>query len=178
MAGLSPSRSRRAGARSSMRIPARLLLGLALVAAAGCQPQAAAPKADTRPPAKVSLPPVPPPEAFDLVEKNAAGNWTAAGLRKHRTELFGQPVTVEGRVVDAYRCGATEGCLPPHFSLADLNRPDLTLLITGFDRQAEADIKEGSVVTVTGTMQKAVDGFTLSEEGVIADATFAAAPAK
>ena len=161
-----------------MRIPARLLLGLALVAAAGCQPQAAAPKADTRPPAKVSLPPVPPPEAFDLVEKNAAGNWTAAGLRKHRTELFGQPVAVEGRVVDAYRCGATEGCLPPHFSLADLNRPDLTLIITGFDRQAEADIKEGSVVTVTGTMQKAVDGFTLSEEGVIADATFAAAPAK
>ena len=161
-----------------MRIPARLLLGLALVAAAGCQPQAAAPKAGTRPPAKVSLPPVPPPEAFDLVEKNAAGNWTAAGLRKHRTELFGQPVTVEGRVVDAYRCGATEGCLPPHFSLADLNRPDLTLLITGFDRQAEADIKEGSVVTVTGTLQKAVDGFTLSEEGVIADATFTAASAK
>jgi hypothetical protein len=161
-----------------MRNPARLLLGLVIVAAAGCQQQAAAPKADTRPPAKVALPPVPPPEACDLVEKNAAGNLTAAGLRKHRTELFGQPVVVEGRVVEAYRCGAKEGCLPPHFSLADLNRPDLTLLVTGFDRDAEAGLKEGSVVLVTGSLQKAVDGFTLSEEGVISGATFAAAPAK
>jgi len=161
-----------------MRTPARLLLGLALVAAAGCQQQAAATKVATRPPAKVNLPPVPPPEAFDLVEKSAAGSWTAAGLRKHRTELFGQPVVVEGRVVEAYRCGATEGCLPPHFSIADLNRPDLTLLVTGFERKAEAALKEGSVVTVTGTMQKAVDGFTLSEEGVIADASFAAFPPK
>ena len=158
-----------------MRTSARLLFGFALVAAAGCQQQAPASKIDTRPPAKVNLPPVPPPEAFDLVEKNTAGDWTAAGLRKHRTELFGQPVVVEGRVVEAYRCSAKEGCLPPHFSLADLNRPDLTLLVTGFERQAEASIKEGAVVTVTGTMQKAVEGFTLSEEGVIADASFKAA---
>ncbi len=161
-----------------MAISARLLLGLALLAASGCQQQAAAIKVDTKPPAKLNLPPVPPPEAFDLVEKTATGNWTAAGLRKHRAELFGQSVVVEGRVVEAYRCGATEGCLPPHFSLADLNRPDLTLLVTGFERDAEAAIKEGGVVTVTGTMQKAVDGFTLSEEGVIADATFTAAAAK
>jgi hypothetical protein len=129
-----------------MRTSARLLFGLALVAAAGCQQQAPASKLDTRPPAKVNLPPVPPPEAFDLVEKNTTGDWTAAGLRKHRTELFGQPVVVEGRVVEAYRCGANEGSL-----------------------------KEGAVVTVTGTMQKAVEGFTLSEEGVIADASFKAA---
>ena len=161
-----------------MGISVRLLLGLALLAASGCQQRAAAVKVDTRPPAKVSLPPVPPPEAFDLVEKNAAGNWTAAGLRKHRAELFGQPVVVEGRVVEAYRCGAKEGCLPPHFSLADLNRPDLTLLVTGFDRGAEARLKEGSIVVVTGSLQKAVDGFTLSEEGVLADATFTASPAK
>jgi hypothetical protein len=50
--------------------------------------------------------------------------------------------------------------------------------VTGFDRGAEARLKEGSVVVVTGSLQKAVDGFTLSEEGVISDATFKAVPAK
>lgn len=158
-----------------MRATILLVASLGLAALAGCGKQAAAPIRDTRPPAKVSLPPVPPPEAFELVEKAPSGNWTVGGLQKHRSELFGQAVTVEGRVSEAYRCSAAEGCLPPHFSLTDVNRPDLTLLITGFDRAAESGLKEGSVVMVNGTLLKTVEGFTLSEEGVVGDAKFSEA---
>lgn len=153
-----------------------LLASITLVAVAGCGKQAAAPVRDARPPAKVSLPPVPPPEAFELVEKGPSGNWTVGGIQKQRSKLFGQPIVVEGRVSEAYRCTAADGCLPPHFTLTDLNRPDLTLLITGFDRASESDLKEGEVVVVNGTLVKSVDGFTLSEEGLVADAKFGAPP--
>lgn len=158
-----------------MRVIALLVASIGLVALNGCGEQAAAPVRDTRPPAKVSLPPVPPPEAFELVEKAPSGNWTVGGLQKNRAALFDKQVAVEGRVSEAYRCGAADGCLPPHFTVADLNRPDVTLLITGFDRSAEQGLKEGSVVTVTGTLFKSVEGFTLSEEGVIGEAKFSEA---
>lgn len=152
-----------------------VLAPLCLLLLSACGKQTAATKQDTRPPVQVNLPPVPPPEAFELIEKNAAGVWTVGGLQKHRAEQFGKSIVVEGRISEAYRCGAAEGCLPPHFTISDINRPDLTLLITGFDRAKESDLKEGSIVTVNGSLLKAVEGFTLSEEGVVADATFTAA---
>lgn len=157
-----------------MRTPT-VLASICLLLLTACGKQDAATKQDSRPPVHVNLPPVPPPEAFELVEKTADGTWTVGGLQNHRVEQFGKAIEVEGRISEAYRCGADAGCLPPHFTISDVNRPDLTLLVTGFDRARERDLKEGSIVTVNGNLLKAVEGFTLSEEGVISDATFTAA---
>ena len=135
----------------------------------GCKkPPELAPNA---PPVKVNLPPSPPMDEPQFVEKYVDGCYTVAGLVQGRAKLFGHEVKVKGYVQSVHRCDeALEECDPPSHAVLvdDLARPRKRLVVTCPAPEALASLQQGEGVTLEGRyLQSDPRGLFVRMEGVL-----------
>lgn len=128
----------------------------------------------------VQLPPVPELPLLDIPRQYDDGSLSVIGLLIERDEHMLDHVTVAGMVVDIYECdtgdknvkkgddGLVEGCLYPHFYIADTPDSTKRILVTGYNASHyEPQLQVMTRYRVSGTYSIQASGFSSSETGLI-----------
>lgn len=128
----------------------------------------------------VNLPPVPELPLLDIPREYEDGSLSVIGLMIERDEHMLEQVTVAGMVVKIYECdaedgakekgedGLVEGCLYPHFYIADTPDSPKRILVTGYNAQHyEPQLQVMTRYRIHGTYSIQAHGFSSSETGLI-----------
>lgn len=123
--------------------------------------------------AQVDLPAVPPLERLQMPERMPDGTWSVAGLMMNRAELMDSDVEVTALLREVYECDRPEGsesrdgCIRPHFFVADTLRTPQRLLAVGYDERYEEQLSEGERYTLVGRYTRTHTGHVSTEDGLI-----------
>lgn len=132
----------------------------------------------------VNLPAVPALPLLDIPREYEDGSLSVIGLMIERDDHMLETVSVAGMVVEIYECeaadgakekgedGLVEGCLYPHFYIADTPDSPKRMLVTGYDAQHyEPQLQVMTRYRIHGTYSIQAHGFSSSETGlIVADA--------
>lgn len=167
------------------------LSAAALLGTVGCSKNADAPEPDAAEAPtneNVHLPPVPELPLLDIPREYDDGSLSVIGLMIDRDKYMLDEVTVSAMIVEVYTCeeaekldaktrkkkkeessdGLVEGCLYPHFYIADTPDSPKRLLVTGYDASHyEPQLQETTRYRIQGTYSIQASGFSSSESGLI-----------
>lgn len=128
----------------------------------------------------VKLPPVPELPLLDIPREYDDGSLSIIGLLIERDEHMLEQISVSGMVVKIYECenddekgtkgddGLIEGCLYPHFYIADTPDSPKRILVTGYNAQHyEPQLQLMTRYQFHGTYSVQAHGFSSSETGLI-----------
>ena len=126
----------------------------------------------------VNLPPIPPLPLLDIPREYPDGSLSVMGLTIARDANMAKKVRASGLVVERYECDeaasargrsnpSVEGCLYPHFYLADAPSSSRRILVTGYDSSYESQLLENTRYTISGLYTVQASGFQASEWGII-----------
>lgn len=167
-----------------------LFSAAASMATLGCSKDADAPKSSANEAPineNVKLPPVPDLPLLDIPRTYDDGSLSVIGLMIDRDKYMLDDVSVSAMVVEIYTCdetqdadkkgknkkdagndGLVEGCLYPHFYIADTPDSPKRLLVTGYNAaHYEPQLQETTRYRVHGVYTIQASGFSSSETGLI-----------
>lgn len=168
-----------------------LLSAAALAGTVGCSKDGAAPELDAAEAPtneNVKLPPVPELPLLDIPRAYDDGSLSVIGLLIDRDKHMLDEVTVSAMITEIYTCeeaekldartrnkkkkesrdGLIEGCLYPHFYIADTPDSPKRILVTGYNASHyEPQLQETTRYRIKGTYSIQASGFSSSESGLI-----------